>query len=271
MSGIVFGRMYPNAGYNARYRREIRRLIRAMHKDVKRELGALYSVLATDAPLTLTEIMSRLRKKWYYLFEKRAKEMAKWLADSVQKRTQKDVMNQLKKMGFALTPHYTGAEKKMISDFVKDSVKWIKTIPQTFLKEVQESVRTAFEKGGDRAAIKAYVENKFDHPLVNRKPGESLEDAERRAERRAELIAKDQTQKVTQDFARANAQAYGATKARWIHIPGEKTSRITHMEMDGEEFDINVGLYDPDVGEYVKPGQLIYCMCTQEFLFPGTE
>ena len=91
------------------------------------------------------------------------------------------------------------------------------------------------------------------------------------AERRAELIAKDQTQKVTQDFARANAQAYGATKARWIHIPGEKTSRITHMEMDGEEFDINVGLYDPDVGENVLPGQLIYCMCTQEFLFPGTE
>ena len=259
MSGIVFGRMYPNAGYNARYRREIRRLIKAMHKDVKKELGALYSVLASDAPLTLTEIMSRLRKKWYYLFEKRAKEMAKWLADSVQKRTQKDVMNQLKKMGFALTPHYTGAEKKLIKDFVAESVSLIKTIPQTFLKEVQENVKKAFERGGDRAAIKEAIEDKIDHPLVHN------------AERRAELIAKDQTQKVTQDFARANAQAYGATKARWIHIPGEKTSRITHMEMDGEEFDINVGLFDPDVGEYVKPGQLIYCMCTQEFLFPGTE
>ena len=259
MSGIVFGRMYPNAGYNARYRREIRRLIKAMHKDVKRELGALYSVLASDAPLTLTEIMARLRKRWYYIFEKRAREMAKWLADSVQKRTQKDVMNQLKKMGFALTPHYTGAEKKLIKDFVQESVSLIKTIPQTFLREVQENVKKAFERGGDRAAIKEAIEDKIDHPLVHN------------AERRAELIAKDQTQKVTQDFARANAQAYGATKARWIHIPGEKTSRITHMEMDGEEFDINVGLFDPDVGEYVLPGQLIYCMCTQEFLFPGTE
>ena len=259
MSGIVFGRMYPNAGYNARYRREIRRLIKAMHKDVKRELGALYSVLASDAPLTLTEIMARLRKRWYYIFEKRAREMAKWLADSVQKRTQKDVMNQLKKMGFALTPHYTGAEKKLIKDFVQESVSLIKTIPQTFLREVQENVKKAFERGGDRAAIKEAIEDKIDHPLVHN------------AERRAELIAKDQTQKVTQDFARANAQAYGATKARWIHIPGEKTSRITHIQMDGEEFDINVGLYDPDVGENVLPGQLIYCMCTQEFLFPGTE
>ena len=259
MSGIVFGRMYPNAGYNARYRREIRRLIKAMHKDVKKELGALYSVLASDAPLTLTEIMARLRKRWYYIFEKQAREMSKWLADSVQKRTQKDVMNQLKKMGFALTPHYTGAEKKLITNFVQESVSLIKTIPQTFLKEVQENVKKAFERGGDRAAIKEAIEDKIDHPLVHN------------AERRAELIAKDQTQKVTQDFARANAQAYGATKARWIHIPGEKTSRITHIQMDGEEFDINVGLYDPDVGENVLPGQLIYCMCTQEFLFPGTE
>lgn len=259
MSGIVFGRMYPNAGYNARYRREIRRLIKAMHKDVKKELGALYSVLASDAPLTLTEIMARLRKKWYYLFEKRAKEMATWLAESVGRRTRQDVMNQLKKMGFALTPHYTGAEKKLIKDFVQESVSLIKTIPQHFLRGVQENVKKAFERGGDRAAIKEAIEDKIDHPLV------------KDAERRAELIAKDQTQKVTQDFARANAQAYGATKARWIHIPGEKTSRITHMEMDGEEFDINVGLFDPDVGEYVKPGQLIYCMCSQEFLFPGTE
>lgn len=259
MSGIVFGRMYPNAGYNARYRREIRRLIKAMHKDVKKELGALYSVLATDAPLTLTEIMARLRKKWYYLFEKRAKEMATWLAESVGRRTRQDVMNQLKKMGFALTPNYTGAEKKLIKDFVAESVSLIKTIPQTFLRGVQENVKKAFERGGDRAAIKEAIEDKIDHPLV------------KDAERRAELIAKDQTQKVTQDFARENAQAYGATKARWIHIPGEKTSRITHMEMDGEEFDINVGLYDPDVGENVLPGQLIYCMCSQEFLFPGTE
>ena len=256
---ITFGRMFPNAGYAAKYRREIRRLIKAMHKDVKRELGALYSVLASDAPMTLTEIMARLRKRWYYIFEKRAREMAKWLADSVQKRTRQDIMNQLKKMGFSLTPNYTGAEKKLIQDFVAESVSLIKTIPQTFLREVQGTVKKAFERGGDRAAIKEAIEDKIDHPLVHN------------AERRAELIAKDQTQKVTQDFARANAQAYGATKARWIHIPGEKTSRITHMEMDGEEFDINVGLYDPDVGENVLPGQLIYCMCTQEFLFPGTE
>ena len=37
---------------------------------------------------------------------------------------------------------------------------------------------------------------------------------------------------------------YGATKGRWIHVPGRYSSRITHVHMDGEVFDLNVGLYD---------------------------
>ena len=28
---------------------------------------------------------------------------------------------------------------------------------------------------------------------------------------------------------------------------------------------------DDDVGEYVLPGQLIYCRCTFQAIFPGTE
>ena len=170
-------------------------------------------------------------------------------------------MNQLKKIGMALEPHYTDAQDQMFSVFVEETTSLIKTIPQKFLRTVQDEIREAAEKG-DRAAIKELIESEFDSPLVR---------TTEHAERRAELIAQDQVQKVTQEYARENAKAYGATKAEWIHIPGEKSSRITHMEMDGKEFDIDVGLYDSDVGEYVKPAQLIYCRCTQAFIFPGTE
>ena len=258
---ITFGRMYPNAGYQAKFRREIRRLIKAMRIDTQRELKALSGELIQDAPITLTEIMARLRLRWYKIFEKRAREMSRWLVETVKKRTRKDIMNQLKKIGMALEPHYTDTQDKMFSVFVEETTSLIKTIPQKFLRTVQDEIREAAEKG-DRAAIKELIENEFDSPLVK---------TTEQAERRAELIAQDQVQKVTQEYARENAKAYGATKAEWIHIPGEKSSRITHIEMDGKEFDIDVGLYDSDVGEYVKPAQLIYCRCTQAFIFPGTE
>lgn len=269
---VTFGRMYPNAGYTARYRREIKKLIRAMNEETRSEILSLYSDKANDAMLRdLQSVMKKLREKWKREFERRAKQMAEWLADKTQKRTRKDVQKQLKNMGFALTPNYTDAQKAEIAKFVEESVNLIKTIPMHYLNDVQDIVRDAVERGGDRAAIHEAIKDKFDHPIVNRKAGESEEDALKRAERRADLIAKDQVQKVTQQMAMSNAKAYGATKGEWIHIPGEKTSRITHIDFDGQTFDLDKGLYDSDVGEYVLPGQLIYCMCTFQAIFPGTE
>lgn len=258
---ITFGRVHANAGYTARYRRELRKLIKAMHEDTKREMRALYSDTVTDAPVTLTQIMAMLREKWYKIFEKKAREMSRWLADTVKKRTRKDILNQLKKIGMVIEPHFTDAEVKITNSIVEWGISLIKTIPQDYLRNVQETLSEAARQG-DRAAIKEAIVEKFEHPLVQ---------TEEQAERRAELIAKDQVQKATQEFSRENAKAYGATKAEWIHIPGQYTSRITHIHMDGRIFDIDVGLYDEDVGEYVKPGQLPYCMCSASYIFPGTE
>ena len=269
---VTFGRMYPNAGYTARYRREIKKLIRAMNQETRSEILLLYSDKANDGMLRdLQSVMKKLREKWKREFERRAKQMAEWLADKTQKRTRKDVQKQLKNMGFALTPNYTDAQKAEIAKFVEESVNLIKTIPMNYLNDVQDIVRDAVERGGDRATIHEAIKDKFDHPLVNKRAGESDEDALKRAERRADLIAKDQVQKVTQQMAMSNAKAYGATKGEWIHIPGEKTSRITHIHFDGQTFDLDKGLYDEDVGEYVLPGQLIYCMCSFSALWPGTE
>ena len=261
---ITFGRMHPNAGYEAKYRRETKRLIKAMREDTRREILALYGDLAHDAKpkkkATLVATMSKLRKKWYKIFEKRAREMSRWLGETVKRRTRKDIMNQLKAIGFTIKPHYSDTEKILINEIVQSGVDLIKTIPRDYLREVQEVVNEAVVRGGDRAAIKEAIEDKFDHPLVK---------TAEQAERRAELIAKDQVQKATQDFAMDNAKAYGATKAEWIHVPGEFTSRITHMHMDGQIFDLDVGLYDDYVGDYVKPGELPYCMCTFQAVFPG--
>ena len=264
---ITFGRMYPNAGYVAKYRREIKRMIKAMHEDTRREIQALYGDKVQDAkPKTLVDVMAMLRKKWYKTFEKRSKEMSLWLASAVKKRTRKDIIKQLKNIGLALTPNFSDSEKKIISGIVQTGVDLIKTIPRDYFGNVQEvvkkTIQDAVERGGDRHAIYEAIKDKFDHPLVQ---------TQKQAERRAELIAGDQVQKATQEFALNNAQAYGATKGEWIHIPGEKTSRITHIEMDGQVFDLDKGLYDSDVGRYVKPGELIYCRCSFQAIFPSLE
>ena len=78
-------------------------------------------------------------------------------------------------------------------------------------------------------------------------------------------------QKATQKFMAQSAMELGATKGRWIHVPGMKSSRETHQAFDGQTFDLTVGLFDEDVGINVLPGDLPYCMCQFEVLMPGFE
>ena len=146
---ITFGRMYPNAGYTAKYRRELRKMIRTMHEDTRREIRALYDDKTYDAPITLTQIMAKLREKWYKIFTKKAREMNRWLVETVKKRTRKDIMKQLKNIGMVLTPNYSASEKEMIDNIVTTGVDLIVTIPKTYFHEVQETVRDAVERGGD--------------------------------------------------------------------------------------------------------------------------
>ena len=58
---VTFGRMYPNAGYTARYRREIKKLIRAMNEETRSEILLLYSDKANDG--MLRDLQSVMKKQ----------------------------------------------------------------------------------------------------------------------------------------------------------------------------------------------------------------
>lgn len=256
MNKISFGRMIPNAGYEARYRKDLTRLIDQLNKETKREIASLYDFEITkDAFPSLAKLMKWLRKKWYKAFEERAKEMARWLVERVGKRTKDEITNQLKKIGFIIpTPEYTKEEQKDISKMIEDNVKLIKSIPQRYLRQVQRVVKEAWLRGGDLEHIKKNIEKKIDKSVKN-------------AERRAYLIAKDQMNKITQQWAIAEAKRYGAKAGGWIHVPGEFSSRETHIHMNGQRFDLETGLYDEAVKKCVFPAELPYCACQCEFFF----
>lgn len=88
--------------------------------------------------------------------------------------------------------------------------------------------------------------------------------------RRAARIAEDQANKATESLATARADAIGLTRAYWQHnAAGSKTYRSTHLDFDGQDFDVHKGLYDDDVGYAVVPGELPFCKCSKRFIIPG--
>lgn len=85
---------------------------------------------------------------------------------------------------------------------------------------------------------------------------------------RADRVALDQINKINQQVQILNAKSLGCSKARWKHVPGQYTSRESHMKMDGQEFNLDEGIYDPTVGYNVIPGQLPYCRCVSRLVIP---
>ena len=230
-----------------------------MHKETLKEIQVLRSEVIQDSPFDVIEFMKRLRKKWYDVFEKQAKKFVRWLVNKVDSLTKNKTKQDLRMAGMTIEPNYTGEEKKLIAKIIKDNVKLIKSIPQKHLRKVQDIINEAWLRGGDRQYIVERIEK-----LINKKLYPNTK-------RRAYLIAKDQMNKITQQLAIAEAKAYGATRGEWIHVPGEFSSRETHIHMNGQPFDLNVGLYDEQVKMNVLPADLPYCACQFSPLFPGME
>ena len=256
----TFGRSRPSKAYELEYRRKLQELLKEMQADVKKELTAyLKRNTAQDATGdTWAQIMKWLRVKWYKRFDSKSREFAKWITDKTRKRTSAQVMRKLKQMGLLLKPHYSKQDKEIIKAITENNVALIKSIPQQYLQQVQQAVNSAFTAGYDMQALTEEINN-------------VLDTIDEKSDNRTALLARDQINKTTQQFAIFEAKSVGATKGRWIHVPGKYSSRITHIKMNGQTFNLDDGLYDADVHRNVKPGELIYCNCQFETLIPGFD
>lgn len=256
----TFGRSRPDKAFEIKYRQQLQDLLDEMQKDVKRELTAyLKRNVAQDAVSdTWAQVMKFLRQKWYKRYDEKSREFARWITDKTRKRTAAQVMRKLKQMGMTLKPRYSKQDKEIIKQITDNNVALIKSIPQQYLYTVQQAVNNAFVTG-------------FDMQYLNEEIDKIMEPLDAKSNNKTALLARDQINKTTQQFAIFEAKAVGATKGRWIHVPGKYSSRITHIKMNGKVFNLDDGLYDSDVHRNVKPGELVYCNCQFSVLIPGFD
>lgn len=98
---------------------------------------------------------------------------------------------------------------------------------------------------------------------------EKINSLENMDEARAARVALDQSCKLNQFIQVENSKALGVKEGIWVHVPGQYESRASHMKMNGKKFDLGKGMYDPDVEDYIQPGELPYCRCCFKAILPG--
>lgn len=250
-----------SAAIEMRYAAELERMVRQMTTTVKREVLALFESgtaaehFGQDANISAQAkiLMSALSKQFLAMFTRRAKFLASRMLDAANKESEANVNRSLKAISQTVTVNAAKAIKPVqtvVTASVAENVSLIKTIPQEYLAGVQQAVMRSITTGNGIQDLKPYIEK---HDGIT--------------ERRARLIANDQTRKAYNNINKARMQASGVRKFEWLHSAGGRDPRELHITpypagLNGGIFSFNdLPIIDERTGERGIPGTAISCRC----------
>lgn len=254
--------MHPNKGLQAAYTRKLRALVKEMCQSTEYWLTAAYRkneerITGDASPKSkvpsvwMQWALKRLQRYWLKRFKEQAEKFAKWFIHKNQWFSATQYKNALKAMGATVKLKPSRATNDVVSALIEQNVSLIKSIHSQYFDEVTELVQRSVVMGRDVDFLRDELRGRF-----------------AMTDNRAKLIARDQNNKAFQAIKRSEADDLGITEAVWVHVPGTKSSRETHMRFNGKRFNIHEGLYDSDVHRKVVPGELIACNCTQRLVLP---
>lgn len=248
----------PPIAIQKEYHKRLKTFIKEMDRSLFWWLRASYRQVDKDIIQTaqdgamgdLVKELRRLEREWVKKSNTFAAETAKWFSAKIQGYTAITIQNEMKKrdlvkLGFNLKFKYHSVKERAIfKSIVTQNVNLIKSIASEHLTRVTGVVLRGIESGHDLGRMT-----------------ESLKQSFGVTERRAAMISRDQTNKATQNLSRQRLMDYGVTKGKWQHSSAGKTYRESHVEMDGEIYNLEEGCYDPDYGDYIQPAELVNCHC----------
>jgi len=253
--------VHPNKGLEIKYRAAMQKLIAEMQGSIEYWVKAAYRDepprmtklvdMASDAAPSkkMAKRLNELTSKWIEVFSERAPKIAETYLRSQFKASDSAFRSALKDAGWSVEFTMTPTMRDAFEASLAENVSLIKSIPEQYLKQVEGTVMRSYTAGRDLATMT-----------------KELRELYPKASGRAELIARDQSNKANAVVNRARQLELGLTKAIWLHSHAGKHPRPSHVAANGKEYDIAQGcLID---GEYILPGQKINCRCIARPVLP---
>lgn len=240
-----------------KFRERLSKLIDAMTRATEREVERLYrrqwtgDSVAMDAPsftAAASRLFRNLSRSFTALFLDRSKGLAESLAAGVEATSARELGESLKQVSGGVTLKtdvVSGAVAEVSKAGVRENVALIKSIPSDYFAKIEGDVLRSIQTGRGMADLLP-----------------AIKDIGHSTQKRAELIARDQTSKATTAVNRARMQGLGIKQFEWLHSGGGKEPRKLHQEMNGKIFSLaDPPIIDKRTGERGLPGQLINCRC----------
>lgn len=260
-----------NLGVEAWYRRKMNKAIEKMVNSAEYWLRAAYNqnpseyseqlkltseysevpMLSQDAS-PIKEIISKVKDmgyKWSKRFDDYAPVLAEAYAKKAFQSTDNSFRQALKDAGWSVDFKMTKSVRQALDAVMFENVSLIKSIPENYFNQIEGIIMRAYASGHD---VNRMVEElKSMYPVT---------------QRRAELIARDQTNKANSVVTNIRRVELGITEAIWQHSHAGKNPRPDHVAANGKRFKISEGCYIS--GKYILPGEEINCRCTSKSVLP---
>ena len=252
-----------NIAISKRYEKALQKLIDNMRNSTEKELNYLFNRktaktyvndakkeknISTKAKLALAALFL----KFQLMFRKKSKTLVQAMLEDVEKYASGAVRRSLKELtGESFnTSTISKLEKVKLQAITTENVSLIKSIPPQYFTQVTGDVMRAISTGN----IDGLTESIVKHGKVS--------------EKRAKMIALDQTNRAIQTISRQKMIDKGISKFQWIYTFRSKEPRPSHVKMNGNVYRLDSPpIINADSGGAPKrgyPGDLINCKCTMK-------
>lgn len=254
-AGVIVGKpLTYSAGQMERYQRLIGKLTAAMYKDYRRELATVFKqneVITIDAGISSQAriTLNRLRDKWARIFRRESPRIVDQIVNGIDKASSDTLKQSLKALSGGITlktDAMPAALKQAVGAAVSENVALIKSIEAQYHTQIEGAVMRSLQPGG-RGMADVF---------------EALQKYEGITDRRRELIATNQTRRISAAMSLERAKSAGITTFRWVHSRGGSDPRKLHLELSGQVFRYDdLPVIDERTGERGMPGVLPNCRC----------
>ena len=250
--------VHANRGVEAAYRKRMQALIAEMARSFEYWLAAEYkkappvmAEIAADASPVKAMLQSirELGARWLKRFDDAAPKISAAYLNAMFGATDKSFKQALKDAGWAVDFKMTKPMREAFQASLAENVGLIRSIPQQYLTQVEGVVMRSYSAGRDLETMTKDL--RAIHPITKR---------------RAELIARDQSNKANAVVNRTRQMELGITEAVWMHSHAGKTPRPDHVAADGKRYKIAEGCLIS--GKYIQPGTEINCRCVARPVLP---
>ena len=244
------------------YNAQLQKLVKAIRKDINEKIIPLIkglepqyigdAVIKDAWPDEVMTLFTSLKSRWSSpAFLGASKDVASIFVKSMNVQNQRRFAKAVKPIGVTGIDVFGDSPKlqDILSASIADNTRLITTIPEQYLNQVQSIVMSNMRSGLRPSAIVKQLSDQF---------GVS--------QRRAALIARDQTSKANGELSKQRQEDTGFKYFKW------KTSedirvRDSHDDISDEDIGFGKGVYkwdNPpknDKGVQIIPGQEINCRC----------